>query len=121
MVAAREAELLPVGYFHVVYTLPARLRVVAYQNKRVIYDLLMKAAAETTLTIAADPKRLGARIGITAVLHTFYGAFFVKGVPQGSYPFSRPSRLCSPWMSAPTLFSPKSNGRDVDTQRGAGR
>ena len=68
--AAREAELLPVGYFHVVYTLPARLRDVAYQNKRVIYDLLMKAAAETTLTIAADPKRLGARIGITAVLHT---------------------------------------------------
>ena len=97
--AAREAELLPVGYFHVVYTLPARLRDVAYQNKRVIYDLLMKAAAETTLTIAADPKRLGARIGITAVLHTFYGAFFVKGVPQGSYPFSRPSRLCSPWKT----------------------
>jgi hypothetical protein len=72
--AAREAELLPVGYFHVVYTLPARLRDVAYQNKRVIYDLLMKAAAETTLTIAADPKRLGARIGITAVLHTWGSA-----------------------------------------------
>jgi hypothetical protein len=69
--AAREAEVLPVGYFHVVYTLPAELRDVAYQNKRVIYDLLMKAAAETTLTIAADPKRLGARIGITAVLHTW--------------------------------------------------
>jgi hypothetical protein len=51
--------------------LPAELRDVAYQNKRVIYDLLMKAAAETTLTIAADPKRLGARIGITAVLHTW--------------------------------------------------
>ena len=59
--AAREAELLPVGYFHVVYTLPAQLRDVAYQNKRAIYDLLMKAAAETTLTIAADPQRLGAR------------------------------------------------------------
>ena len=72
--AAREAELLPVGYFHVVYTLPARLRDVAYQNKRVIYDLLMKAAADTTLTIAADPKRLGAKIGITAVLHTWGSA-----------------------------------------------
>ena len=72
--AAREAELLPVGYFHVVYTLPAELRDVAYQNKRVIYDLLMKAAADTTLTIAADPKRLGARIGITAVLHTWGSA-----------------------------------------------
>ena len=72
--AEREAELLPVGYFHVVYTLAAELRYVAYQNKRVIYDLLMKAAAETTLTIAADPKRLGARIGITAVLHTWGSA-----------------------------------------------
>jgi hypothetical protein len=65
--AAREAELLPVGYFHVVYTLPARLRDVAYHNKRVIYDLLMKAAAETTLTIAADPKRLGARTGAARI------------------------------------------------------
>ena len=72
--ADREAELLPVGYFHVVYTLPAELRDVAFQNKRVVYDLLMKAAAETTLQIAADPKRLGARIGITAVLHTWGSA-----------------------------------------------
>jgi hypothetical protein len=72
--AAREAELLPVSYFHVVYTLPSQLRDVAYQNKRVIYDLIMKAAAETTLAIAADPKRLGARIGITAVLHTWGSA-----------------------------------------------
>jgi len=72
--AEREAELLPISYFHVVYTLPAELRDVAYQNKRVIYDLLMKAAADTTLTIAADPKRLGARIGITAVLHTWGSA-----------------------------------------------
>ena len=69
--ADREAELLPVPYFHVVYTLPSKLRDIAYQNKSVIYDLLMKAAAETTLAIAADPKRLGARIGITAVLHTW--------------------------------------------------
>src|SRR5262245_37334454 len=68
--ADREAELLPIVYFHVVYTLPAQLRDIAYQNKRVIYDLLMKAAAQTTLTIAADPRHLGARIGITAVLHT---------------------------------------------------
>ena len=72
--AAREAELLPVGYFHVVYTLPAELRDVAYQNKRVIYHLLMRASADATLTIAADPKRLGARIGITAVLHTWGSA-----------------------------------------------
>jgi hypothetical protein len=72
--ADREAELLPVPYFHVVYTLPGRLRDLAYQNKRVVFDLLMKAAAETTLAIAADPKRLGARIGITAVLHTWGSA-----------------------------------------------
>src|ERR1700688_1039623 len=72
--AEREAELLPVSYFHVVYTLPSQLRDVAYQNKHVIYDLLMKAAAETTLTIPAAPKHLGARIGITAVLHTWGSA-----------------------------------------------
>jgi hypothetical protein len=69
--ADREAELLPVPYFHVVYTLPSKLRHIAYHNKRVVYDLLMKAAAETTLAIAADPRRLGARIAITAVLHTW--------------------------------------------------
>jgi Putative transposase/Transposase zinc-binding domain len=70
----REAELLPVPYFHVVYTLPAELRDLAYQNKAVIYGLLMKAAAQATLTIAADPRHLGARIGITAVLHTWGSA-----------------------------------------------
>ena len=72
--ADREAELLPVPYFHVVYTLPSQLRDIAYQNKRVVYDILMKAAAETTLQIAADPKRLGAKIGITSVLHTWGSA-----------------------------------------------
>ncbi|MGB8402077.1 IS91 family transposase, partial [Bradyrhizobium sp.] len=72
--AEREAELLPVPYFHVVYTLPAELRDLAYQNKAVVYGLLMKAAAETTLEIAADPRHLGARIGITAVLHTWGSA-----------------------------------------------
>jgi hypothetical protein len=72
--ADREAELLPVPYFHVVYTLPSELRDIAYQNKRLVYNLLMKAAAETTLAIAADPKRLGARIAVTAVLHTWGSA-----------------------------------------------
>jgi hypothetical protein len=64
--ADREAELLPGPYFHVVITLRSKLRNVAYQNRRVVCDLPMKAAAETTLAIAADQKRLGARIGITA-------------------------------------------------------
>ena len=72
--AEREAELLPVEYFHAVYTLPAELRGIAYQNKSVMYDLLMKASAETTLAIAADPKHLGARIGIIAILHTWGSA-----------------------------------------------
>ena len=61
-------------YFHVVFTLPAAIADLAYPNKAVIYDLLFKAAAETTLTIAADPKHLGARIGLTAVLHTWGSA-----------------------------------------------
>ena len=69
--AEREAELLPVGYFHVVFTLPGPIADIAYQNKAVIYHLLFKASAETVLTIAADPKHLGAHIGITAVLHTW--------------------------------------------------
>jgi Putative transposase/Transposase zinc-binding domain len=69
--AERQAELLPVPYFHVVFTLPAVIADLAYQNKAVIYDLLFKASSETVLAIAADPKHLGARIGITAVLHTW--------------------------------------------------
>src|ERR1700730_14893776 len=69
--AAREAELLPVPYFHVVFTLPAQIGAIAYQNKAKLYGLLFKAAAETLTTIAADPKHLGAKIGLTAVLHTW--------------------------------------------------
>ena len=72
--AEREAELLPVPYYHLVFTLPAPIADIAYQNKAVIYDLLFKASAETLITIAADPKHLGARIGLTAVLHTWGSA-----------------------------------------------
>jgi hypothetical protein len=72
--AARAAELLPVPYYHVVFTLPAPIADIAYQNKAVIYDLLFKVSAETMLTIAADPKHLGARIGITSVLHSWGSA-----------------------------------------------
>jgi len=60
-----------VPYFHVVFTLPRPIADIAYQNKAVVYDLLLKTAAETLITIAADPKHLGARIGLTAVLHTW--------------------------------------------------
>jgi hypothetical protein len=72
--ADRAADLLPVPYFHVVFTLPAAVADIAYQNKAVIYDILFKASAETLITIAADPKHLGARIGITSVLHTWGSA-----------------------------------------------
>ena len=72
--AAREAELLPVPYYHVVFTLPAQIADIAYQNKDVIYGLLFKASAETLTTIAADPKHLGARIGVLSVLHSWGSA-----------------------------------------------
>jgi hypothetical protein len=72
--AEREAELLPVPYYHVVFTLPAQIADIAYQNKAVIYGLLFKASAETLITIAADPKHLGARVGVLSVLHTWGSA-----------------------------------------------
>jgi len=72
--AAREADLLPVGYFHVVFTVPAEIADIAFHNKAAVYDLLFRTASETMLTIAADPRHLGARIGITAVLHTWGSA-----------------------------------------------
>ncbi len=67
-------DILPVGYFHLVFTLPAPIADIAYQNKSVIYNILFKATAETLLTIAADSKHLGARIGATMVLHTWGSA-----------------------------------------------
>jgi Putative transposase/Transposase zinc-binding domain len=72
--ADREAELLPVPYYHVVFTLPAPIADIAYHNKAEIYAILFRATAETLITIAADPKHLGARIGLTAVLHTWGSA-----------------------------------------------
>ena len=68
---ARQTDLLPVEYYHVVFTLPAPIADIAYHNKTVIYNLLFQTAAQTLLTIAADPKHLGARIGVTMVLHTW--------------------------------------------------
>ena len=72
--SAREAELLPVPYFHQVFTLPAQIADIAYQNKAVIYDLLFKASAGTMLTIGADPEHLGAKIGFISVLHSWGSA-----------------------------------------------
>ena len=72
--AARAADLLPVEYFHVVFTLPAEIAQIAFWNKKAVYDLLFRTSAETVLTLAADPRRLGARLGMTAVLHTWGSA-----------------------------------------------
>ena len=101
---AQQANLLPVGYFHVVFTLPAAIADIAFHNKALVYDLLFKAASQTMLTIAADPKHLGARIGITAVLHTWGSAMshhphihmIVPGgglTPAGQWISSRPTFL----------------------------
>jgi hypothetical protein len=80
--AAREAELLPVPYFHLVFTLPRAIAAIAYQNKAKVYGLLLKAAAQTLTTVAADPRHLGADIGVTAVLHT-WGPHVHCIVPSG--------------------------------------
>ncbi len=83
----READLLPVEYYHVVFTLPAPISEIAYTNKAVLYGLLFQAASETLLSIAADPKHLGARIGATLVLHTWGSAMthhpHVHGIVPG--------------------------------------
>jgi hypothetical protein len=85
--ADRQADLLPVQYFHVVFTLPAPIANIAYYNKAIVYGLLFDIAAETLRTIAADPKRLGARIGATLVLHTWGSALthhpHVHGIVPG--------------------------------------
>ena len=84
---ARQADLLPVDYYHLVFTLPAPISAIAYTNKAVIYRLLFEVAAETLRTIAADPKHLGAQIGVTLVLHTWGSAFthhpHVHGIVPG--------------------------------------
>ena len=84
---SRQSDLLPVEYYHVVFTLPAAIAAIAYQNKALIYDLLFDTAAETLLTIGSDPKHLGARIGATLVLHTWGSALthhpHVHGVVPG--------------------------------------
>ncbi len=73
-IAARAEDLLSVEYFHVVFTLPAEIAQIAYWNKQALYGLLFKAPAETVMTLAADPKRLGARVGMASVLHTWGSA-----------------------------------------------
>src|ERR1017187_6579097 len=105
--AAREADLLPVPYFHVVFTLPAAIADIAWQNKAVVYAMLFKASAETLVTIAADPKHLGARIGLTAVLHTWGSALTHHPHVHVIVPGGGISRDGENWISCrPGFFLP---------------
>jgi hypothetical protein len=105
--AARQADLLAVPYFHVVYTLPAPIADIAYQNKAPIYDMLLTASAETTIAIAADPKHLGARIGVTAVLHTWGSAMTHHPHVHMVVPGGGLSLDATQWISCrPNFFLP---------------
>ena len=102
--AAREADLLPVGYFHVVFTLPVEVAAIAFHNKALIYDLLFQAASETMTTIAADPRHLGARIGITAVLHTWGSAMTYHPHVHMIVPGGGIARDGTRWVSSRPAF-----------------
>ena len=102
--ADREAELLPVGYFHLVFTLPAQIADIAFYNQRVVYNILLKASAETMLTIAADPKHLGAKIAITSVLHTWGSAMTHHPHVHMIVPGGGLSEDGSRWISCRTNF-----------------
>ena len=105
--AEREAELLPVPYYHVVFTLPAAIGAIAFQNKAAVYDLLFRTAAETLTAIAADPKHLGARIGLTAVLHTWGSALTHHPHVHVIVPGGGLSRDGSRWIACkPGFFLP---------------
>jgi len=104
---ARQADLLPVEYYHLVFTLPAPISDLAYSNKSVIYTILFKAAAKTVQTIAADPKHLGARVGLTLVLHTWGSAMIHHPHVHGIVPGGGLSTDGKRWISCrPGFFLP---------------
>jgi Putative transposase/Transposase zinc-binding domain len=105
--AERQTELLPTQYFHLVFTMPAPVGEVAFQNKAVVYGILFKAAAETLRTIAADPKHLGAEIGLVAVLHTWGQNLHHHPHVHGVVPGGGPSPDGTRWVSCrPGFFLP---------------
>ncbi len=105
--AARQAELLPVEYYHVVFTLPGPIGDIAYHNKAAVYGILFKAAAQTLIAIAADPKHLGARLGLTAVLHTWGSALTHHPHVHCIVPGGGISRDGERWISCrPGFFLP---------------
>ncbi len=96
---ARQADLLPVEYYHVVFTLPEPISAIAYANKAAIYRLLFEVAAETLMTIAADPKHLGAQIGVTLVLHSWGSALTHHPHVHGIVPGGGISRDGERWVA----------------------
>ena len=76
-VETQMSKLLPVGYFHVVFTIPQELNTLVFQNQKLLYSILIKSAGHTLMELARDPKYLGATIGATSVLHTCYSDFFI--------------------------------------------
>jgi hypothetical protein len=102
--AARQTELLPVDYYHVVFTLPQPISELAYYNKSVMYGLLLKAAAKTLLTIGADTKHLGARLGVTFVLHTWGSAMMHHPHVHGIIPGGGLSLDGEKWVSCKAVF-----------------
>jgi hypothetical protein len=104
---ARQADLLPVDYYHVVFTLPAPISAIAYYNKAVVYNLLFDVAEETLGTVAADPKHLGAQIGTTLVLHTWGSALTHHPHVHGIVPGGGLSLDGKHWVSCkPGFFLP---------------
>jgi len=104
---ARASDLLPVPYFHVVFTLPAEIAAIAFQNKAVVYNILFRTAAETLRIIAADPKHLGAEIGLIAVLHSWGQALSYHPHLHCIVPGGGPSPDGTRWVSCrPNFFLP---------------
>ena len=104
---ARQADLLPVDYYHLVFTLPAPISAIAYTNKAVLYGLLFEVAAEVLRTIAADPKHLGAQIGVTLVLHTWGSALTHHPHVHGIVPGGGLSPDSEHWVACrPGFFLP---------------
>ena len=101
---ARKADLLPVAYYHVVFTLPAPIADIAYANKAAVYDALFKATAKTLLTIGGDPKHLGARLGATLVLHTWGSAMTHHPHIHGIVPGGGLSADGSAWIDCRNRF-----------------
>lgn len=102
--AERQAELLPTQYFHVVFTMPSAVAEIAFQNKAIVYGILFKAAAETLRTIAADPKHLGAQVGLLAVLHTWGQNLHHHPHVHCVVPGGGPSLDGTRWVSCRTGF-----------------